>query len=348
MYEEVSGPDLLRAQKRGTLTTPIGEVHVVDTQWRVQDIAGHMGVRFGYRRYRYHIEPGIYAVGEPDETSVVIATANYKPSFDHVRKNVEGHHAWILVLDTHGINVWCAAGKGTFGTGELIRMIQTRNLDQLVSHRKIIVPQLGAPGISAVQVQRQTGFTVVYGPVRARDISAFISADFLASETMRDVTFTFTERMALAPLEWVHGLKYYVLFILLWIAAVWFLIDKQTVVDQLPFVMGTYMGALLVGTALFPALLPWLPGRAFSVKGLSLAIAWMLCMTLITGATLLTTAHGLLQCAIILFLSLNFTGSTTFTSLSGVKLETARSIPMMALLALVGMIGIVITTKGGI
>ena len=79
-----------------------------------------------------------------------------------------GVDAWILVLDTKGINVWCAAGKGTFGTGELVHRIGSVGLAGIVSHRKIIVPQLGAPGVSWPEVLRRSGFTVEYGPVRAR------------------------------------------------------------------------------------------------------------------------------------------------------------------------------------
>ena len=41
-------------------------------------------------------------------------------SFDALRSCLGGLDAWILVLDTEGINVWCSAGKGSFGTAELV------------------------------------------------------------------------------------------------------------------------------------------------------------------------------------------------------------------------------------
>ena len=74
--------------------------------------------------------------------------------------------AWILVLDTNGVNVWCAAGKGTFGTDELIRRIEATGLPEIVSHNRVIVPQLGGPGVAAHEVRKRSGFRVVYGPVR--------------------------------------------------------------------------------------------------------------------------------------------------------------------------------------
>ena len=91
-----------------------------------------------------------------------------------MRRALNGMDAWLLVLDTKGINVWCAAGKGTFSTKELIRQINLVGLEKIVNHHKVIVPQLGAVGVSAHEVKKSTGFSVIYGPVRAEDIHDFI------------------------------------------------------------------------------------------------------------------------------------------------------------------------------
>ncbi len=104
---------------------------------------GGWKVRWGLRRMKYAVEPGIYAVGNPDGDSVVLVSSNYKLSFDALRKELRGLDAWIIVLDTEGINVWCAAGKGTFGTDEIVSRIGLVELEKIVNHRKIILPQLG-------------------------------------------------------------------------------------------------------------------------------------------------------------------------------------------------------------
>ena len=65
---------------------------------------------------RFAVDPGLYALRNPGEQAPVLVTANYKMSFDRLRQALPGRDAWILVLDTNGINVWCAAGKGTFAT----------------------------------------------------------------------------------------------------------------------------------------------------------------------------------------------------------------------------------------
>ena len=76
---------------------------------------------------------------------------------------------------THkGINVWCAAGKGTFGTDELAERIASSGLNRVVTHRKLILPQLAGPGVAAHLVPKLAGFKVIYGPVRAKDLPAFM------------------------------------------------------------------------------------------------------------------------------------------------------------------------------
>jgi hypothetical protein len=161
----------------------------------------------GYRQDELQDQSGLYAVGKPDHTSPVLVSANYKLTFDALRKELSGLDCWILILDTKGINVWCAAGKGTFGTDELVGRISKTGLSEIVSHRKLVLPQLGAPGVSAYEVTKQTGFSVVYGPVRAKDIKAFLDSGFKATEEMRTVKFTMWDRLVLTPVELVAAAK---------------------------------------------------------------------------------------------------------------------------------------------
>jgi acetyl-CoA decarbonylase/synthase complex subunit gamma len=155
----------------------------------------------------YTIDPGLYTLGDPDEKSPVLITANYKMSFDKLREALPGRNVWILVLDTEGINVWCAAGKGTFGTAELVSRIESNALTRIVSHRELILPQLAGPGVAAHEVKRLSGFKVIYGPIRAIDLPAFLDAGHKATPEMRLKTFTTWERIVLIPVELVEALK---------------------------------------------------------------------------------------------------------------------------------------------
>jgi acetyl-CoA decarbonylase/synthase complex subunit gamma len=282
----------------------------------------------------YTVDPGLYALGRPGPDSHVFVTASYKLSFDRLREALSGRDGWILVLDTAGINVWCAAGKGSFGTEEMIDRIETSGLSDIVSHRRLIVPQLGGPGVAAHEVKRRSGFQVVYGPVAAEDIPPFLERGLKATPAMRAKTFGTSERLALVPMEVVPALKVAlpaaaVLSILAFLFS-GFSIERALGPARIVWVaLGT---SVLAGAVLTPLFLPWLPGRAFSAKGLVVGTAAAFC-ALFAGAGLgvLSALSVLLSVpAIAAFLAMNFTGSSTFTSLSGVQREMGWALPLEA------------------
>lgn len=287
----------------------------------------HFLARWGVNRNRHRVEPGLYALGTPSPSSPVFVTANYTLSFDALRKDIAGMDAWILVLNTRGINVWCAAGKGTFGTTMLCHYIRETGLDKVVGHRRLILPQLGATGVSAHEVKRRTGFSVEYGPIRSEDIPEYMKLG-KADERMRTVRFDLGDRAVLIPVELVSSFIYMIaagiafFFLGGWLASV------------------AAASAFIAGTVLFPLLLPWIPTRDFSSKGfilgglVALGFAIAVFFTRTDAAWWMRIANSviylLLMPPVTAYLALNFTGSTTFTSKTGVKREMFKYIPAMA------------------
>jgi hypothetical protein len=252
-------------------------------------------------------------------------------SFDSLRKELTGRAAWILVLDTKGINVWCAAGKGTFGTAEVIRRVAEVGLSRFVSHRKLILPQLGAPGVAAHEVQSRTGFRVVYGPVRASDVASFLDQGMKATPAMRRVRFGFRERTKLVPEEIVPAMP-----ILLIIAGIQAVVSLLTAGRLTAFDFVPVIGAVLAGCVVVPILLPWIPVRAFAFKGWLVGVLWTLALQVYSVQVLGfafrwrgLASNLLLLPAISAYVAMNFTGSSTFTSLSGVVKEMRRAVPLM-------------------
>jgi len=317
-------------------------VPAVSTDLNLKDLLGAWKARWGIGRMNYKISPGLYAVGKPDHISPVLVSANYKLTFDALRKELSGLNCWLLILDTKGVNVWCAAGKGTFGTDELVRRISITKLSKIVSHRKLVLPQLGAPGVSAHQVRGRTGFSVVYGPVRARDIKAFLESGFKATEEMRSVKFTMWNRLVLTPMELAATAK-----ISLIIFGVLFLLNLFA---ARPFGLAdfiAYAGAVLTGTVVTPVLLPFIPGRAFAGKGWQLGLLWAAWFVWFNGwfaaeFLLLAIGYLLLLPALSAFLAMNFTGSSTYTSFSGVIKEMKTAVPLLALAAAAGIVLVLI------
>jgi len=300
----------------------------VSTQLTWKDRWGAIKVRFGIGRKNYAILPGLYRVGEPNAMSPVFVSANYKLSFDYLRSHLKGIHAWILVLDTRGINVWCAAGGGLFGTHELIRRIHEVHLHNVVQHRKLILPQLSAPGVAAHEVARATGFKVQYGPVDAKDIQAYLKRGESATVEMRRVRFPLKARLVLIPMEFIQAFKFFPL-VFFWILAFRFF-QEHHVFWGIPkeFLLG--ISAILGGSVLFQILLPWLPFRSFILNGWILGLA----VILITGIFIglkgqILFSFLLLFSPLTAYLAFHFTGATPFTSLSGVKKEFKYGIPLL-------------------
>lgn len=313
-----------------------------------KDYLGAVMVRWGINRNNYMVNPGLYAIGNPDNSSDVFVTANYKLSFDHLRKNLAGINGWILVLDTKGINVWCAAGKGTFGTKELVSRIRSIELDKIVNHRRVIVPQLGATGVAAHIVKEETGFNVHYGPVRAQDLKGFLEAGYRATKEMRKVTFKLTERIKLIPNDFVYG-KFYLLgalvvvFLLSTISKHDFSISNS-VNDGLKGMLNIFL-AYCSGIVITPTILPFIPFRRFAMKGFVTGIIlWFILLFFnMTGDSLIENISWfLLLSASSSFLAMNFTGSSTFTSLSGVKKEMKTAVPLQITFISVGIILMII------
>ena len=311
-------------------------VRRVGAEWTFAERVEHFRCRAGAFRMRYLIAPGLYAIGEPDSKSDVFVSANYKLSFDILRRALKGLGAWILVLDTKGINVWCAAGKGTFGTDELVKRIFEARLYEVVEHKRIIVPQLGAPGISAHVVQREAGFRVHYGPVEASDIRAYVNAGYKATPEMREKKFPSVDRLVLIPMELIPAMKGYVVY-----AMIIFIISglkpsgiafMDALNGSLPFLFLGF-AAIFAGAVLTPLALLFLPSRSFAVKG------WIAGMVMTVAALMTGKGHKqtgavfiVLSCVffplVSSYVALQFTGSSTYTGMTGVRKEMNYAMPV--------------------
>jgi len=345
---QLSLPSLDQPFVAGSIQTTVGPVPQVLSSLVWVDRFGAFKARWGIGRMHYTVEPGLYALGMPDKQSPVFVTANYKMSFDKLREALPGRNAWIVVLDTQGINVWCASGKGTFGTRELVGRIKSSGLEQIVSHRELILPQLSGPGVAAHLVKKLSGFKVIYGPILAADLPAFLDHGLKATPEMRRKTFTTWERMVLIPMELIEALKAGLIIVLIFFLLAFLGNSGGVWTNSLQHGLLAAMAilaAILAGAVLSPLLLPWLPGRAFSLKGFSLgALAVAMLLVFVWNGwvkwvgRLEILAWVLLIPAASAYLAMNFTGASTYTSLSGVRKEMRWALPLQIGAGIVGMI----------
>lgn len=154
---------------------------------------------------------------------------------------------------------------------------------------------------------------------------------------MRCVDFPFLQRLVLVPIELTELLKPS-----LWIVPAIFLIsgitpDSFSVEQSLSrglMMLSAYLAGIFAGAVATPLLLPYIPARAFSIKGAGIGLLAGLGLFLLFGQKtggLETAAAALLTLTLSSYLAMNFTGATPFTSPSGVKKEMRRAIPFQAL-----------------
>lgn len=334
--------------------SPVGPVPRLSTVLSWRDRLGTFRARLGFLRNDYLVAPGLYCVGRPDRQAPVLVTANYKLTLDTLRENLGGIPAWILVLDTRGINVWCAAAHQTFGTVELVRRLALCRLEQVVEHRLLIVPQLGAAGVSALEIRKQSGFEVVWGPMRAHDLPGFWANGGRADDHMRRLTFSLRERLVLIPVELAMALKPALLVlvvIFIWSGLGPDLFSLTSAWSRWLLAAPVFLAGLLAGAVLTPVLLPWLPFRALYLKGLVVGLLavslfrWIGCSL----PVLETTAILLLGPAVSSYAAMNFTGATPYASPSGVEKEMRQGIPLQVIMVLTAMlVWLLASFRGGV
>ena len=202
------------------------------------------------------VRTGLYAVGHPDSSSPVLVTGNFDLTVRRLVQAIDGKvNVWVLVADSAGINVWCAAGGGYFTAEKVIAAVKSSHLNEVVRHHALILPQLCANGVDGWRIREETGWGVHWGPARAADIPAYLADKRKKTDAMRWVRFPLKDRLEMVTVT----LGFYALLILLPVFIFWRDLFWP-------------ITASLLGLSYFYAVVhPWLPGRDGLYKSIPLA-----------------------------------------------------------------------------
>lgn len=214
------------------------------------------------RLFPFPTKPGLRRVGNPDRSSPVLVTGNFELTVRKVIKTLEcdGIDAWLLVAPTKGINVWCAGGAGDFTADSVISILKTSGIENLVEHRRLILPQLSANGVNIWSVRDRTEWKPQFGPADIKDLAAYLQrGNSMTEREHRRVKFSLKDRFVMGT---NLGFNVALLLMLpLLIASIWF---PELWWKTLP---------LLFGLSVFSSMLAfWLPGKVGVQKGLSLGL----------------------------------------------------------------------------
>jgi acetyl-CoA decarbonylase/synthase complex subunit gamma len=276
-------------------------------------------------RRTYALAPGLYYAGPHyDRESPLLVTANYGLSVYLLLRALAGRTARVLIVDTDGINVWCAAGKGRFSHREILRQLDRYPPELLSAHKrpKLILPKLAMAGVR-LKALRDRGLRPIVGPVHARDLPAWLDAPPLRNCREDRVVFGLRAR----AFTWLPGLVQSTHYSLAVIACMFGL--------SLLFSFSVPLGVVAIvalTTTAYPLLFPWLPGRRFAVKGLwlgaAVAVASSGLHALAAPSPIALAATGLFCLAFALFFGLSYTGNSAVSNYTRVRQETARFLPL--------------------
>ena len=217
----------------------------------------------------------------PRPSPPVLVTANYKLTLDHLRsqsKRAErvdsgaGHQGRECLVCGRQGDVWHRRARPP-GNGD------AADRDRIASATGAAAA--GRPGVAAHEVKNRCGFRVVFGPVSARDIPAFLAAGMQATPAMRKVEFPLGSAAGCGPDRSQTATRSTSLP-----AAAALLLLAGLGADGYSWSRVAATGLISAASAArhlagqfrvaAPALLPWLPGRPLSLKGLWLGLG-LLC-----------------------------------------------------------------------
>jgi NAD-dependent dihydropyrimidine dehydrogenase PreA subunit len=141
---------------------------------------------------------GLVRIGTPGRDSPVLLTGNFRLTVERVIWTLKGIDAYLLVANSRGVNVWCAATGGLLRNHDVVSVLKTSGVGDLVDHRRVILPQLAATGVEGRIIHEKTGWHVVWGPVDAHALPAFLRHGLQVTPAMRRVRFAWPQRLEMA------------------------------------------------------------------------------------------------------------------------------------------------------
>jgi acetyl-CoA decarbonylase/synthase complex subunit gamma len=121
------------------------------------------------------MDPGLYAIGEPNDRSPLLVTSNFSLTYFIVSTEAEasGLACHLAVVDAEGLSVLTAWSAGKFSGDRVAKSLRQMKAAERVSHHTVIIPGY-VPVISGeLEDALGDGWHVLVGPQEASDIAPF-------------------------------------------------------------------------------------------------------------------------------------------------------------------------------
>ncbi len=269
----------------------------------------------------FSVRPGFYYLGQQKENTPILVTSNNFLTVFLLARRIAQRSVRLLVINTNGINVWCSAGEGRFSAEEIIDKATRLGLLKEGQNIDMILPKLSLSGVKLSDLHK-AGISPIIGPVYAKNLPPYLDKGEVEDCVNDRVHFGFQSR-GFTALPTAFQFFYY--FLGVYIITFWI-----------------FSGSIIwVATGLaffYPILFPYLPGKQFAVKGISLGIM----LSLLAMWLLSARDYGIQPmlfwtvfiCATSMFIALSYTGNSPVSNYDNVRKETARFLPVVVLLYL--------------
>jgi NAD-dependent dihydropyrimidine dehydrogenase PreA subunit len=148
-----------------------------------------------FRNFNFPCDLCLVRIGNPTPYSPVFLSGNYTLTVERLKAALARTDCYLLVANSRGSNVWCAAGMNEFSEHDVIDAINVADLSSIVRHRQIITPPYAAPGIDVPTVFRETGFHLKWGPAHLDDLRRYIEGGYKRTHEMIKVHFGLRDRI---------------------------------------------------------------------------------------------------------------------------------------------------------
>lgn len=148
-----------------------------------------------FRHFNFPCELGLRTIGNPDELSPVFLSGNYTLTVHRLLKRLDPFDCYLIVANSKGSNVWCAAGMNEFNEFDIIDAINVSGIKGKVKGRRIIAPPYAAPGVDIRRVRAQTGFKLAWGPTHLDDLPDYIARHYRRTDEMTRARFGLLDRL---------------------------------------------------------------------------------------------------------------------------------------------------------
>lgn len=269
----------------------------------------------------FSVRPGYYFTGQKDENSPLLVTCNNFLTVFLLARRIAGRSVRLLIINTNGINVWCAAGEGKFSAAEIIDKAMRVRLLKEGQKTDMILPKLCLSGVRLSDL-RKAGIRPIIGPMYAKDVPEYLDKGEFDDRINDRFQFRLQSRSFTAL---PTAVQFFYYFLGVYVLTFWTL--SSTVIW------------VATGLAfLYPVLFPFLPGKQFAVKGISLGLIASILPAVFFYTGSFNLEHFLFWIlfiiATLIFIGLSYTGNSPISNHALVKKETVRFLPVVIILYL--------------